>query len=168
VPSLRFQFVLGDDWSSRLIAWYGQGYGGFSHVDFLVPGGGCIGARSDRMGNIPPGVQLRPDGYEVWKRRKVLALPCTDDELQKAVAFEVDQVGDPYDKRDILGLILGRPISSGSGYWICSALQLAMLRTIGKVPNLLITPQQCPPNTLAAILEAIGATCEGEVIRTVS
>jgi hypothetical protein len=157
VAELRWQFVLGDDLASQVIAWYGQGYGGYSHVDFLMPGGGCLGARSDRIAGLPPGVQLRPDGYEKWKERRVLSLPCTDAQLQTAVDFEVAQINDPYDKRDILGLLIGRPISSGSGYWICSALQLAMVRKVGFMPNLSVTPQQCPPNMLAACLEAIGA-----------
>jgi hypothetical protein len=157
MAELRWQFVLGSDVSSQIIAWWGQGYGGYSHVDFLLPGGGSLGARSDEIDGIPPGVQLRPDGYEKWKARKVLALPCTDAESQAAVAFECNQIGDPYDKRDILGLLIGRPISSGSGYWICSALQLAMLESIGMLPKLPVAPQQCPPNMLAVILEAIGA-----------
>jgi hypothetical protein len=157
VAQLRWQFVLGDDLASRVIAWYGQGYGGYSHVDFLLPGGGCLGARSDRIAGLPPGVQLRPNGYEKWAARKVLSLDCTEEQLEAAVRFEAEQIGDPYDKRDILGLLIGRPISSGSGYWICSALQLAMVREIGLLPNLLVTPQQCPPNMLAACLESIGA-----------
>jgi hypothetical protein len=158
VPELRWQLVLGADCSSRWISWWGTAYGGWSHVDFLLPGGGCLGARSDRIPpGTPPGVQLRPDGYEKWKTRKVLALPCTDEESQAAVAFEVNQINDPYDKRDILGLLLGRPISSGSGWWICSALQLAMLEYIGRMPKLSVTPQQCSPDMFAAVLEAIGA-----------
>ena len=157
MSELRWQFVLGEDFSSQLIAWYGQGYGGYSHVDFLLPGGGCVGARSDVIDGIPPGVQLRPDGYEKWKARKVLALSCTQSESDQAVGFVCGQIGDPYDKRDILGLLIGRPISSGSGYWICSALQLALLEDINRVPKLSLTPQQCPPNMLAVILETLGA-----------
>lgn len=159
MAELRWQFVLGADCSSRKIAWWGQGYGGYSHVDFLLPGGGCLGARSDRIPpGTPPGVQLRPDGYEKWTARRVLTLPCTEEESEAAVKFEVAQIGDPYDKRDIVGLFLGRPISSGSGWWICSALQLAMVEYIGLMPKLSVTPQQCPPNMLLVALEAIGAT----------
>jgi hypothetical protein len=160
MPALRWQFVLGADWESRLIAWWGQGYGGYSHVDFLLPGGGCLGARSDRVGGLPRGVQLRPDNYEVWSKRTVLSLPCTQEESEEAVRFLVDQINDPYDKRDIWGLFIGRPISSGSGWWVCSALQLALARHLNKLPKLSITPQQCSPNMLMVALEAIGATEE--------
>ena len=107
---------------------------------------------------VPPGVQIRPPGYAVWKATRVLTLQATDEELAAWQAFLTNQIGDSYDKRDILGLLIGRPISSGKGYWICSALQLAALEYIDRIPKLSVTPQQCPPNMLVAVLEALGAT----------
>ena|ERR1700749_1188894 len=154
---IRFQFVLGADWSSRLIAWYGQGYGGYSHVDALLPDGSLLGARSDAIGGKPPGVQIRPQNYAKWKARTVLELPTTE---QQAIDWELylrSQVGDPYDKADILGFIFGKPLAS-PGHWICSALQLSAVEAIGRIPKLGVTPQQCPPNMLAVILSAAGAT----------
>jgi hypothetical protein len=158
MASLRWQFVLGSDLSSKVIAWYGQGYGGWSHVDYLLPDGSCLGARSDVIGAVPAGVQIRPPGYETWKARRVVTLQVTPEEEAAGEAFLRNQVGDGYDKRDILGLVIGRPLTDGNGYWICSAVQLAMLENVELMPKLSVTPQQCPPNMLVAVLEAIGAT----------
>jgi hypothetical protein len=154
---LSWQFVLGADAASQIIAWWGQGYGGYSHVDFLLPSGECLGARSDVINGIPAGVQIRPAGYAKWKARRVVTLQCTEEESAAGEAFLRNQIGDKYDKRDILGLLIGRPISSGKGYWICSAVELAMLEFINRMPKFSVTPQQCPPNMLLVILEAIGA-----------
>ena len=157
---IRFQFVLGSGLSSRLISWYGQGYGGYSHVDALLPDGTLLGARSDSVGGKPPGVQIRPPGYEKWKARTVLELPTTS---QQAVDWETylrSQIGKGYDQADILGFILGKPFAS-PGHWICSALQLSGLEAIHRIPVLGVTPQQCPPNMLAVILSTAGATLGG-------
>lgn len=154
---MRWQFVLGAGLSSRLIAWYGEGYGGWSHVDALLPNGACLGARSDVIGDIPAGVQVRPAEYENWRRRSVLTLNGSIDDESEWKACLHRYIGRGYDKADILGFILGKPLME-PGHWICSALQLDVLETLGKV-NLQgkITPQQCPPNMLYAILLAIGA-----------
>lgn len=158
--TIRFQFVLGADWSSRLIAWYGQGYGGYSHVDALLPDGSLLGARSDEIGGQPAGVRLRPPNYAKWKARTILELPATVLQAQQWEAYLRTQVGCPYDRADILGFVLGKPIMS-EGHWICSALQLNSLEVIGRIPHLGVTPQQCPPNMLAVILSTAGAVLGG-------
>jgi hypothetical protein len=158
---LRWQFVLGSGFSSRLIAWYGEGYGGFSHVDAILPNGDCLGARSDVIRGVPAGFQCRPAAYETWKRRTVLQLSCT---AKEAVAWEASlfkKIGAGYDQADILGFILGRPLMQ-PGHWICSAAQLDTLEEIGRIPKLPLTPQQCPPNMLFAMLCALGAVCVTE------
>lgn len=154
---MRWQFVLGAGISSRLIAWYGEGYGGWSHVDAILPDGSCLGARSDVIKGIPAGVQIRPEDYETWKRRDVLTLDCTPEEETDWEYRLRRNIGLGYDKGDILGFITGHPMSE-PGHWICSAVQLDVIETMGKV-NLRgkITPQQCPPNMLYAMLLAIGA-----------
>lgn len=156
--ALRWQFVLGAGLPSRAIAWWGSGYNGWSHVDAILPDGSCLGARSDVIGGVKAGVQIRPPAYEKWVRRAVLKLPCTAGEAAEWETYLRSQVGDPYDKADILGLIIGRPISS-AGHWICSALQTDALERVGKLPKLPLTPQQVSPNTLLAMLCAIGAQC---------
>lgn len=156
---MRWQFVLGTDLSSKLIAWWGQSFGGWSHVDALLPDGTLLGARSDAVGGKPPGVQVRPADYAraKWTRRTIIELPCSAYEAATWEAFLRSQINCGYDKADILGLILGKPLMT-SGHWICSALQLDALEVIGRIPKIPLTPQQCPPNMLAAMLQALGAS----------
>lgn len=155
MSQLRWQFVLGNGLSSRLIAWYGQGYGGWSHVDLLLPDGTCLGARSDAVGGKPPGVQIRPHAYESWKRRTVLTLPCSAEQEAAAIAFARAEVNAPYDEADILGFILGRELET-KGAWICSAYQLAVAEAGPVIPHMHVTPQQCPPNMFFSIINAVG------------
>jgi len=153
---LRWQFVLGVGLSSRLISWWGQGYNGWSHVDALLADGSCLGARSDVIGNIPAGVQVRPAGYEKWKRRQVLALDCSALQHEAWLEFLNSQIGKGYDQADILGFILGRPMKT-AGHWICSALQMDAAVVCGRMPRMDVTPQQVAPNALHFALLAMGA-----------
>jgi hypothetical protein len=143
---IRLQFVLGAGLSSRLIAWYGQGYGGYSHVDAIISNGKLLGARSDNIGG-GAGVLARPPDYERWKRRCVVSVKATDKQARDWEKFLLSQLGKPYDKTDILGLIIGKPIMS-AGHWICSALQTAALHASGIFPAMPEVPQQVPPNML--------------------
>lgn len=156
---LRWQFVLGAGWSSRLIAWYGEGYNGFSHVDAILPNGDCLGARSDIIKGIPAGFQRRPPAYEKWERRIVLQLESTPAE---ATAWEESlnrKIGCGYDKADILGFILGVPLAQ-PGHWICSAAQVDTMIEIGRLEiprGVQFTPQQAPPNMFFAMLLSMKA-----------
>lgn len=152
---IKLQFVLGAGLSSRLIAWWGNGYGGYSHVDAGLPDGTWLGARSDAVGGKPPGVQIRPDAYETWAKRTVVTLNTTAAEAAQWEAFLRRQVGLQYDKTDIIGLITGKPIGT-RGAWICSALQTDALQVIGKLPTLPVPPQQVTPNSLLLMCSAIG------------
>lgn len=165
---IRWQFVLGQGWSSRLIAWWGSGYRGYSHVDAILPDGSCLGARSDVITPkgqvaIPAGVEIRPPAYEKWKRRTVVTLSVTDIEAKAWEDCLKGERGKPYDSSDILGLIIGRPLSS-DGHWICSALQTYALEQIGRLPKLSVIPQQVSPNTLLTVLSALGATMVQDAI----
>jgi len=145
--SIQLQFVKGSGVGSRLIAWWAMGYAGFSHVDAVLPDGSLLGARSDAIGGKPPGVQIRPAGYEAWSRRCVVTISSDQQQAARWETFLRSQIDSGYDKADILGLILGIPLAS-PGHWICSALQFRALQVIGKVPDMAITPQQVPPNML--------------------
>jgi uncharacterized protein YycO len=154
---IRLQFVLGADWSSRLISWYGQGYGGFSHVDAVLSDGSLLGARSDVVGDQPAGVQIRPSNYEKWKRTQMIALQTTEKQASDWEAWLRSQVGMPYDKADIIGLIIGSPIMT-AGHWICSALQFQAEKNVGIFPaDMPLIDQQASPNTLLACNYAVGA-----------
>lgn len=132
--NIRLQFVLGAGIASRLIAWYGQGYGGWSHVDAMLPDGSLLGARSDAVGGEPSGVRIRPQHYERWLRRTVVEIPDTHSLVPSWVAWLRQQIGSPYDSAAIWGFLEGKP-KHARGHWICSACQSAALRVIGYLPK---------------------------------
>jgi len=157
---IRLQFVLGQDLSSRLIAWYGNGYGGYSHVDSILPDGSLAGARSDVITlsdgrKLPAGFQIRPHDYEKWARRCVVELDSTVGEAADWEDWLRKQVNRQYDKQAILGFILGRR-DHGAGQWICSAAAAEGLVIGGKMPSPPIPLSQITPNSLFLMTAAIG------------
>ncbi len=158
---VSLQFVLGRSFPSRLIAWYGQGYGGFSHVDGVLEDGSLIGARSDSVGGQPPGIRIRPSGYESWARRAVVTFPHTEELYPIYERNAKKRIGEGYDKADILGFILGISLSQ-PGHWICSAFQTEQLEPggVNLLPLLPVQPQQITPNTLLLMCVAAGAHYE--------
>jgi len=159
---IQLHFSLGADVSSRLIAWWGYGYGGYSHVDAILSDGSLCGARSDHAGGQAPGVRVRKPFYEAWKKSAVLTIPATVHEHDVWETWQRDQCGDRYDSADILGLIIGKPLNEGAGHWICSADQITGLQVVQKIPALLpFAAQQTTPNTLFMLGAALpGATFE--------
>ena len=153
---MKFSFVLGTGLSSRLIAWYGQSYGGWSHVDALLPDGSLLGARSDTPGGTKSGVQIRPDPYERWARREILELPSNPAESFSWEIYLRAQVNKPYDSGSIWGFILGRA-DHEKGHWICSALQTSALEHVRKIPPLPVKTYQITPDALHLVLLALGA-----------
>jgi hypothetical protein len=158
---INLQFVRGKGLSSKLIAWWGNGYDGFSHVDAILSTGECLGARSDVIQpigggpEIPAGVQIRPAFYEKWDRRVVVSIPSSVSQASAWDRYLRSQINDGYDESDILGLIIGKPIST-EGHWICSALQTNALQFIQLLGKLGSPPQQITPNTLFEVSLAIG------------
>ena len=119
---VQISFVQGRGLSSGVII---RLTGFFSHVDFFAPDGTLWGARSDRKGGKPPGVQQRPDDYEKWNHRTVYAIPCTTLQRESYWAFYKSQEGKPYDWRAIVN-------NFGFGYdwrtpdhWFCSDIGTA-------------------------------------------
>lgn len=156
---IELHFSLGVGFTSALIAYFGYGYGGYSHVDAILSDGRLAGARADRVGGAEPGFRIRPPNYEPWKRSATLTIPATAQEHARWEAWQLAQVGDGYDQRDILGLIVGEPLNSGNGHWICSAAQLFGLQQIGKMPaNLPFIAQQTTPNAVLFAGAAIGGS----------
>ena len=152
---IRLQFVRGSGLSSAAIAWFSQGT--FSHVDAVLPDGTLLGARSDVCGGQPPGVRVRPHGYEVWTQRVVFSIPASDAQAEAWEAFLRSQVGKPYDKIAILGFALGRDWRD-DGAWICSELGAAALEATGIVPQLYLAAAKITPEALALVCSAIGGT----------
>ena len=72
-----------------------------------------IGARSDG------GVQDRPADYckPIFERR--YAIPCTDEQLAKTMAYARSKIGTPYNFKDIVGLLFHHDLAT-KGKFICS------------------------------------------------
>ena len=156
MTEIALQFRRGRGLTSKAIAWWGNGWHGWSHVDARLPDG-LLGARWDNVGG-GPGVRLRPFDYEASdvEEQLLLALEVTP---TQAAAWEKGlraQVGEDYDPDDILSLFLGTPVHVAEGHWICSALQTNELQAIGVLPPLGVPPQQVTPDSLAIAIRAAG------------
>ena len=159
-PVIRLSFRLGYDLSSRLIAWWGQAIGGWSHVAAMLPSGELLDARSDKLGDVPAGVQIRPEALEPAKRTALVELPGGD-----PVAWEEwlkSKVGARYDDAAIVGDIVGRQFH-GKGRWICSALQTQALKHAGLIRNLPMSDSLVTPDALYLI---VTAGLGGKIVRT--
>lgn len=161
--NVTLQFVLGNSWSSRLIAWYGSGYGGFSHVDAVMQDGSLVGARSDQVGGQPPGLRRRPPQYEHWRMQTLVTFPNTEALYPAFEKATLAKVGSGYDKADILGFIIGKPLMQ-PGHWICSAAQADSLAEVGLLHVSPFSPQQITPTSLFLICTAGGGATYKDLI----
>lgn len=162
---IRFQLVRGRSLSSHLIAWWGVGWNGWSHVDCLLKDGFLIGARDDwlRMPSgkqVPPGIQIRDPGYQSWERRTVFTLQADALVTQAWEAYVRAQVGLQYDQKDILDLVVGKkPVDHKMR--ICSAFATDSLQASGVWPKLLSHESlQITPDTFAFGLTTSGAAMQ--------
>jgi uncharacterized protein YycO len=151
---IHLQFVLGTGLPSRGIAWFSAGH--FSHVDAILPDGSLLGARSDQIGLVPPGVQIRPPYYETWKERVVMTLPASSIYDSQFYAFLKLQLGKPYDKTAIWGFVSGRDWREEDS-WFCSELLSAALEVSGACPNLYAPRNKITPAALATVMSALKA-----------
>ena len=152
---IKLQFVLGTGLSSRGIAWFSAGH--FSHVDCVLPDGRLLGARSDACGGQPPGVRVRPAGYENWKERVVMTVPERGlSDKQRFYDFLAAQIGKPYDSTAIWGFAVGRDWRDPRD-WFCSELAAAALEMGGYLPVLYAPVNKITPAALALAVSAVGA-----------
>ena len=149
---IRLQFVLGDAFSSRAIAWFSAGR--LSHVDAILPDGRLLGARSDAADG-KKGVQIRRANYEKWASRVVIEVPTNRSQEQAFYAFLMNQVGKPYDHMAIWGFVLNRAWREDDA-WICSELQAAAMEEAGILPELYSKVSKISPQMLAVVATAIG------------
>jgi len=119
---IRLQFVCEHAISSQAIAWFSSGH--LSHVDCLLDDGQLLGARSDRVGGKPPGVQIRPQGYIKFSQCVVMTVPCTAAQKRIYHDFLTDQLGKPYDSEAIWAFAFNRDWREKDS-WICSELLAA-------------------------------------------
>lgn len=151
---IRCQFVLGLGFPSRLIAWYSAGV--FSHCDAVLSDGSLLGARSDTIGDIDPGVRIRPPFYEQWGRRITFTLPANDAAEAAWLAFLRAQLGKAYDHTAIWGFATGRDWRAPDS-WFCAELLCAALEQAKVLPVLYTPTNKMTPAGLATVLSAVGA-----------
>lgn len=133
MATLTHDLLLGPDASSRIIARFGKGTGGWSHVAPVLSDGRYLDARSDVIGGVPAGVHIRDGAKERSIKRERWALEVTQPQYDAWEANLRARIGDAYGKRDILDFIEGRP-GHVNGQWICSAHAIDALQHIHLVP----------------------------------
>ena len=151
---IRLQFVCSASLTSQAIAWFSSGH--LSHVDAVLPTGELLGSRSDWVGNVPPGVRVRPAGYEKWTRRVVFSLETTRAEEAAFYRFLEGQIGKPYDHTASWAFVISRDWRDQDS-WFCSELQAAALEHAGIVPPLYLAANKVTPVACALLLSAVGA-----------
>jgi hypothetical protein len=167
---IDLRFVLGFDFESAAIALFSAGH--FSHVDARVPIGGVpnvpwkagslVGARSDKIGSKPPGLQCRPADYESVKRAVVFHLPVTALEEQSFWSFLYSQEGKAYDKVGIIAFVFNTN-SHEMGNYFCSAAMADALESADWMQPLYSPYWKITPVALANTLSShIGVTWEIE------
>jgi hypothetical protein len=153
---IAVDFLLGPDFLSRTVAWFGKGKSGYSHCASLLEDGRYVDARSDRLGGVEPGIQYRKPATEQWVRlrRATLEVP----ELQYA-EWEDNlkaKIGDLYAMRDIVGFVTGHMLHRPATYE-CAALAINALQHIHLVPFPLPFPaHQLTPNDALLIVATAG------------
>lgn len=152
---MKIKVVAASNIASDAIAWWGNGWHGFSHAAALLPSGELLDARSDHVAGKPPGVQIRHDNYETWSRWAVIELAATAEQNGAWEQWLRKQIGRPYDSRGILNFLLGRR-PTNDGMWFCSALQFEALRTVGLMPDVGVPAQGITPDGIAILTRAVG------------
>ncbi len=123
----------------------------------MLPSGHLLGARSDKVGGDPAGVQIRPPNYEKFSSRVIFTIPATDAQSTAYYAFLDAQLGKPYDSEAIWAFAFNRDWREDDS-WICSELQAAALIAANRVPPLFLASNKITPEALALMASAIGAT----------
>lgn len=150
---IALDFLLGPDWPSRLIARGTEGE--YSHVASLLEDGTYIDARSDLLGGVLPGVQVRDPAKEAWVKRRRCTFEVPQATYDAWAAGLRSHIGEPYGKRDIVDFITGFDDHS-DGQWICSAVAVNELQLVGIIPPLPAPSYRITPNSLLLIVATAG------------
>lgn len=157
------QFVRGKDFGADAIAWFSHG-ANFSHVDTVLPDGGLLGARSDVVDDVRPGVRVRNPSYVGDCRTLRVELPCAPAIERAYLEFLHAQIGKPYDVEGIMDFIGGRDWHEPDA-WFCSELAAAGLEHAGYFEYPLTTPtNKITPSDLLLALSARTKIDVGRVI----
>lgn len=150
---IRLRFVCGYGLASKAIAWFGAEH--LSHVDAVLPNGMLLGSRSDTVGGMPPGVQVRSPNYEPVARTVDMAIPATPDQTDAFYAFLFDQIGKPYDHAAIWGFVFNRDWRDEDS-WFCMELIAAAGEAAKLYPRLFLAANKITPVSGALAYSAIG------------
>jgi hypothetical protein len=153
MPAITIQLSALDDVGSVAIRAFS--HGPYSHVDAVLPDGNLLGARSDQIGDVPAGVQVRKPGYADFSALRHVVLPTTVDCEAAFYAFLQTQTGKPYDHSAILGFALDRDWREPDS-WFCSELIAAALEKAAYFSFSLAAPAN--KITPADLLLALSAT----------
>lgn len=150
MSAVVLRFVGGSDIASELIEYFG-GDLGLSHVDAVMPDGlGLLGARSDNVGGVGPGVWIRPLNYLPYKTVRDVSISCSQEQQDRFYDALLSQISKPYSKITILGLIVGHDFHDKNG-WICDELVAWACCQAGVLPpELLPLMSELTPNSLWA------------------
>src|ERR1700679_808009 len=125
MAEIAVDFLLGSDWTSRLIAWFGLGAGGYSHCASVIVdahgGERYLDARNDEIAGVPPGVHIREIATEEWVKKRRASLTVTQAEYDDWEANLRAKITDGYAQSDILGYLLNKDLHR-NGTYVCSAL----------------------------------------------
>jgi len=104
MADFRIRFINSPGFVSEAIDWVT--FSLWDHAEIETETGTYIGAHAGT------GVQERPADYCVPTRERRYAIPVTDDELAKIMAFARSKIGTPYNYVDIAGLFLHHDLTS--------------------------------------------------------
>src|ERR1700691_2576532 len=164
MSEIAVDFLMGPEISSKLISWFGQGPGGYSHCASVLADGRYLDARNDVIAGVPAGVHIRQPATEKWVRKRRLSLSVTAQEYADWEANLRAKIGDAYGRSDIMEFLFDRGTHE-PGHYICSALVINAVQHIKKVPYPLpVAAHQISPNTCLMILAAVGYSVGPEQI----
>ena len=162
MAEIAIDFLIGPDISSRLIAWFGIGAGGYSHCASVLADGRYLDSRTDICGTVPAGVHIRHPADEAWVRKRRATLSVTQAEYDSWEANLRAKIGDAYAVSDILGFIIGRN-KHQSAQWFCSAIAINAVQHIKKLPYPLpFAAHQISPDVALLLVAAAGFTIGAE------
>lgn len=100
--SITVGLAKGKGFASWWIRWLAKG--NWAHCIALVLPGGThvIDARSDEIGGVPPGVQIRAISYLKGEKCLWLKIPCTPEQAKAAQDAAESIIGDKYDVEGIV------------------------------------------------------------------
>jgi hypothetical protein len=152
MDAITLQFVEGSGLGAGMIKWFGHGK--YSHVDCVLPDGWLLGARSDRVGGAPPGVQVRQPDYVKKDKVERVVIPCTDQQQQEFYRSARSQLGLTYNKLGIVAFFFATGWTNPEQRF-CSQLATMCLQDAGFLWKLSEVPNKIDPDDLRLIISAV-------------